>query len=318
MAIQHPALRRIFPSSRLWRAALCWVLMLAGLTGGCKRNQNESATSPVSEPESKPASKPDSPSAESGYFKTPFQDESQYIVGAIAADVAEMVYFAKNNQLPDANLFSVQAVEKPDSPLRAPVYFVKIGFGKKEPLQLEVNVDGPIWSAAVYLNMTAALANEAGLQSSLQSHSEDTALLKRLTDGLAATVEQENQKLSASLQSDFSNPVLHEQAAVLLGAFSLRETSGIFYDIRGRCQSSLLTLFGPVSVLTIDTFCEFVSIVRTDTCIDTCMGRKRIPAYSYTVVGLCDGARASPRQKHRSCCFGSPNTSTPRHDHPRT
>jgi tetratricopeptide (TPR) repeat protein len=143
-----------------------------------------------------------------------------------------MVYFAKNAQLPDAKLFSVKALEKPDSPLRSPVYIVKIGFAKKEPLQVEVNVDGPIWSAAVYSNLTAALANEAGLNPSLQSPSEDTALLKRLTDGLATTVEQENEKLSAALQSDFSNPLLHEQAAVLLGAFSLRETSGMFYDIR--------------------------------------------------------------------------------------
>jgi hypothetical protein len=232
MPTQDPAGRRVFPSSRLGHAALCWVLMLAGLTGGCKRNQNQSATSAVPGPESRMARQPASQSAESGYFKTPFQEESQYIVSAIAADLAEMVYFAKNNQLPDANVFSVQAMEKPDSPLRAPVYVVKIGFGKKEPLQLEVNVNGPIWSAAVYSNMTSALANEAGLKPSLQSHPEDTVLLRRLADGLAATVEQENEKLSASLQSDFSNPVLHEQAAELLGAFSLRETSGIFYDTR--------------------------------------------------------------------------------------
>jgi hypothetical protein len=60
----------------------------------------------------------------------------------------------------------------------------------------------------------------------------DTALLAKLEDGTPETIERENQRLSAALEDDFSNPELHEQAAVLLGAFMLRDHSGKFFEIR--------------------------------------------------------------------------------------
>src|SRR5947207_126449 len=39
-------------------------------------------------------------------------------------------------------------------------------------------------------------------------------------------------ELSQELAGDFRNPALHERAAVLLGVFALRESSGHFYDVR--------------------------------------------------------------------------------------
>jgi hypothetical protein len=57
-------------------------------------------------------------------------------------------------------------------------------------------------------------------------------LLEHLTDGLAETIAREDLQLSTNLEKDFTNPALHEQAAALLGAFALRENSGVFYDIR--------------------------------------------------------------------------------------
>jgi hypothetical protein len=36
-----------------------------------------------------------------GYFDTPFQSESQFIVEAIVSDLAEQMYFARNGQLPE-------------------------------------------------------------------------------------------------------------------------------------------------------------------------------------------------------------------------
>jgi tetratricopeptide (TPR) repeat protein len=187
-------------------------LVLIGLMAGCKPSRK------IAEPPH--------------YFKTHFQDESQFIVEAIVADLAEQVFYAKNRRLPDPKYFLVSATEKPDSQFATPSYELQINLSRKKRLTIELDVNGPIWSPKVYDGVTTALAEKVGLESTASSESENTDLLKKLADGTAATIEQENQKLSKALENDFSNPVLHEEAAVLLGAFTLREHSGVFYEIR--------------------------------------------------------------------------------------
>jgi len=171
-------------------------------------------------------------SAESPYFQTPFQTESQFIVQAIVSDLAEQTFYATSHQMPDKKLVSVTTSEKAGSPLDAPVFELQIHLDKKRAVKLEVTVDGPIWSPVVYHAITAKLAGAAGLSRANRDKSEDTSLLSKLLDGTAETIEQENQKLSAALEKDFSNAELHEKAAVLLGAFLLREHSGKFFELR--------------------------------------------------------------------------------------
>jgi Tfp pilus assembly protein PilF len=195
--------------------ALACILLAAGFATGCK-------------PKSSAA--PETPSA---CFQTPFQSESQFIVEAIVSDLAEQIFYAKFNRLPDKKHFSVTAVEKPGMPADAPVYELRIRLDPKQSdLKLEVNINGPIWSPAVYQSVAEELARAVGLRAGNPAKSEDTTLLAKLADSSAETIEQENQKLSAALETDFNNPALHEKAAVLLGAFLLRDHSGYFFEIR--------------------------------------------------------------------------------------
>jgi tetratricopeptide (TPR) repeat protein len=169
----------------------------------------------------------------SNYFQTPFQTESEFIVDAILTDLAEQMYYAKFHRLPDHDSFVVNATAKVISPTNAPVYQVRIRLDSKhDDLSLELPINGPIWSPAVYQSVAGELARTLGLSAGHAAASDDSALLTRLTDGTPETIELENQKLSAALESDFTNPALHEQAAVVLGAFLLREHSGYFYEIR--------------------------------------------------------------------------------------
>ena len=167
------------------------------------------------------------------HFQTPFQSESQFIVEAIVSDLAEQMYYAANHRLPEAKYFSVSATEKPDSPNDAPVYELQIKLDQKfAGLKLDLNVNGPIWSPEVYGDVAAALARAVGLNAPAAHEAGDTALLSKLLDGTPETIERENQALSGALEEGFTNPVLHEQAALLLGAFQLREHSGEFFEIR--------------------------------------------------------------------------------------
>jgi tetratricopeptide (TPR) repeat protein len=187
-------------------------VLIIGLVNGCKPSDKSVGLAP--------------------YFKTHFQDESQFIVETIISDLAAQMYYAKNHKLPEAKYFSVSASEKPNSQFSTPSYDVQINLGRKQQVAADLNVNGPIWSPEVYDAVATKLAGKIGLGNSVSDNSEDTELLEKLLDGTATTIEGQNQNLSKSLEDDFSNPVLHEEAAVLLGAFTLREHSGVFYEIR--------------------------------------------------------------------------------------
>lgn len=190
-----------------------FIVLLAGLAAGCKHSTG--------------------PASSSGYFKTSFQDESQFIVEAIVSDLAEQMFYSKYQRLPDQKYFLVIATEKPGSPPDAPVYELQICLDAKHPaLKSEVAINGSIWSPEVYQDVAQALAGAVGLTVGISDPTEDTKLLSKLTDGTAETIEKEDEKLSGALENDFTDPVLHEQAAVLLGAFTLREHSGHFFEIR--------------------------------------------------------------------------------------
>jgi tetratricopeptide (TPR) repeat protein len=154
-------------------------------------------------------------------------------VETIVSDLAEQAYYGRYRELPDAKKFSVAATEKPGSPFDAPIYDAKIVWGgNAQDLQVELKIAGPIWSADVYDGVTTALADAVGLTATDSGGQGDTELLSKLAYGTATTIEKENQNLSGALENDFGNPVLHEEAAVLLGAFTLREHSGDFFEIR--------------------------------------------------------------------------------------
>src|SRR6059036_1502913 len=82
----------------------------------------------------------------SPYFKTHFQDESQFIVEQTSSDLAEMIYYAKNESLPAERVFRVTATERSDSQFRLPVYDVEVTYSTKgSPLRSQVDVKSPIW-----------------------------------------------------------------------------------------------------------------------------------------------------------------------------
>ncbi len=193
---------------------LC-LLLVWGIATGCKRASHAARHNPAD------------------YFQTHFQDESQFIVETIVADLAEQIYFAKFHRLPEAQNFFVAATETPESPFGAPVYNLQLDLdAKHQGLKTKLNGSGPIWSPETYDAVSLWLAQSVGLSPTTEDAAADTSLLARLVDGEATSLEKENQTVSGALENDFTNPGLHEQAAVVLGAFMLREHSGDFFEIR--------------------------------------------------------------------------------------
>jgi hypothetical protein len=201
------------------------ILTVAGLLCllGCSK-QNQHSSNSAQSPN------PNSPSA--AVSPASFPDESQYIVYSIVSDIAEETFYAAKHKIPDPAYFSVSVVEDTNSPIESPTYAIEIKFDSDHPaVKAQLDISGPIWSPANYKDLTRTLAGQTGLKSPGTSTHEDTRLLTALLDARAETIQSENEKLSKALQSNFSDANLHEQAAVLLAAFALRDNSGKFFEI---------------------------------------------------------------------------------------
>jgi tetratricopeptide (TPR) repeat protein len=206
------------PLSTLPFLLLCLLCLGAGLLG-CGQKASEDGA----------------PAASAGqpYFQTQFQDESQFIVESIVTDIAEMAFCAKNHTPPPPGKTSVAATESSDSPFGAPKYQIRITL-PKGTIKSKLEVNGPIWSPEVYAAITKQIFDSLGLSSQPKSltSAADTAMLKSLLDLTATNIETENIVLSTFLTQNFGDPILHERAAALMGAFALRENSGDFFEIR--------------------------------------------------------------------------------------
>ena len=169
----------------------------------------------------------------SSALPAPFRDESQFIVWSVLSDLTEMAYYARNHRLPEPRSWSGSIQEMPGASAKGLVYRVEIAWeiGQK-PLSLKVSVGGPIWLPEVYAPAADSIREAIGLSTNGSAGQQDGGSMPELIDGLATTLERENQRVSQALEKDFSNPVLHEQAAMLLGAFALREHSHYFFDTR--------------------------------------------------------------------------------------
>jgi tetratricopeptide (TPR) repeat protein len=165
------------------------------------------------------------------YFKTRFQDESQFIVELIVADIGEMAIFAKSHVAPGKSV-AVEATETKDSQTGQPVYEIKVRLGQGGEVRSLLRMDGPIWSPEAYSEITGQILKSVGTPESTLSRIDGANVLQSLLQLSAINIEKANIALSLALSGDFSNPTLHEESAVLLGAFALRDNAGDFHEIR--------------------------------------------------------------------------------------
>jgi hypothetical protein len=165
------------------------------------------------------------PAQFSGNFRSHWQDESQYVVENTSADIAEMFIFARSGKPPGPGELSVAAAED-----GAMGYRVDVTVGSGQPVEATLLIRRNLLSPDTYQPLTDALAARfGGLKPA--AGVEIAGLLQSLTALRADTIEAANLNVSTELTRNFSSATGHEQAALLLGAFSLREHSGKFYQI---------------------------------------------------------------------------------------
>ena len=156
-------------------------LFLFGLLTGCNRQPEESKGSSQARPSA-------------NYFRTHFQDESQFIVETVLTDLAEMAGYVQTGQRPAE--ISVIATERSGSQFRLPTYDVKIVSGK-QVVQKPLEVNGPIWSPELYEDFARTLLASVSAASKRWDRN-DLSVLVALTD----LRDRKSCKRSPQLSSD--------------------------------------------------------------------------------------------------------------------
>jgi hypothetical protein len=159
------------------------------------------------------------------FFKTPFGNETEYIESSILQDAAAMLLYAKGGQAGTIKM-TIEGSGRAATPNR---YVLELS-GTSVPITLPANV--PMWEPARYGPAVAQIAVALKLQRPAPTKLAQANLLRELESPRIETLAAVSLNLSMQLKKHMLEPALHEDVALLLAAFALRERLEPFDDLR--------------------------------------------------------------------------------------
>lgn len=154
-----------------------------------------------------------------------FASEEHWMVETILRDLAEVAAFARGVPPGDVRL---DYELLPAGPLELPPVRVAVRIGSVVEVARELHLERSFWTPGNYAPLAAELLGP-GLP---EDGTDDGAILDALLEPTLPVLLSENDRVTASLRSNVRNPLAHEEAAVLLGVFGMREAAYGFDDKR--------------------------------------------------------------------------------------
>ena len=173
-------------------------------------------------------------------FEAPWATEQEWLVDLIVRDIAEMVALAKTRALPEPQALTVKVSQRGDGePLRPPVD-VSVSFAAGSGLEPTVvsetlRFTEHLFAPSQYADIARRLLGKGPdpkRQGGPAPPARSERLLAALLDLRAPVLLEQDHALSARLEEDLLDAEAHGEAALLLGAFSLRDAAGCFTDTR--------------------------------------------------------------------------------------
>lgn len=166
-------------------------------------------------------------------MQTPYTCEVEYIAHQVLQDLCEMAWFAAKGSPPGTNDISVQATIEEGRLSPQPHCDIQIRIGN---VSIKTNtVLAQAWHVNTYLPLARRVLSSLGLRAT-PAKGEGTVemdrWLERALDTQLAVLEDWNKELSSQWAAAPRRADLHENAALLLGIFCLRECAGTFSESR--------------------------------------------------------------------------------------
>lgn len=168
-------------------------------------------------------SEPSAPqSARSTDTSSDFESESHWLVHDIGRDITQILHFATGKPDP-AEVFSAS---------RRGENSYEFKLGDEKGLTLEIVPSHHLWSPDNYAPWVEACILHMGLKPGSDSPEEALDLRGELTNPTPATFIEHSKKVAQRLTNHPLSADAHEQAALLIGAFAMRESASMFHDPR--------------------------------------------------------------------------------------
>jgi hypothetical protein len=173
-------------------------------------------------------------------FESPWKTEQEWLVDFIVRDLAGTAAYAATGRAPrpeDLKLeVSQEASPKGASPTLRVSASLAIDPGQPpRTVREELRLEPHLWAPAQYEGIARAFLGTEAVPSPASTRTPkggEARLLGALLDLRASTLLRENRTLSDRLKANPRDPAAHEDAALLVGAFALRDAAGWFEDTR--------------------------------------------------------------------------------------
>lgn len=160
-------------------------------------------------------------------------NETEWIINEILSDIAEMICYKKysNDFSPDDISITLKHLNNFNYNVSTILPGIKEAFNTTISINKEEN---HLWSPQVYTKFAEEVVKLICNEKNISTDKPDLDLstlnfmLETTTEGL----ERENERISEKLMNNMFDVSAHEEAALLLGLFSMREASWIYTDIR--------------------------------------------------------------------------------------
>ncbi len=175
-------------------------------------------------------------------FQSPWGTEQEWLVDQIVRDVTEMALYMQTRRLPEAQArgLEVKATVRPgDAPdaVLVEIPLVEVPLAGPRRFSGRLRLHEHVFDPRVYAGMARELAYGPDYDVGVclpplpRKSSEDRRILQALTDLRTVVLVREDKALSHRLETA-PDAEAHEQAALLLGAFALRDHAGASTDTR--------------------------------------------------------------------------------------
>jgi hypothetical protein len=158
-----------------------------------------------------------------------YKREEEWLVADAALDIFETIHYARSHTLPDATTHELQ-VTTAGTPAK-PVFHLRLTRGAEAAIEHDLTVDDHIWSPPMYAAWARRLL-DAYRPAPGKKGSAGESIVAPLLEPTAAVLLRESQACGAWLNRDLTASAAHERAALILGAFGLREAAGYLTDVR--------------------------------------------------------------------------------------
>jgi hypothetical protein len=166
-----------------------------------------------------------------GRARWPRAGEEEWAIAEILLDIAEMLRFGRDGSIPDPGQVLTAIAQDPGAAVLA--YKATIDAGRSVALTDTIAIGRHLWAPEAYEGIARSLLQRTSVRRTRRRARTD--VLEALLEPTGAILRREARRVSERLRTSMTDGEAHLDAALVLGAFALREPDGEFAD----CRSTL-------------------------------------------------------------------------------